>query len=263
MVTVFIAISKVFVDSGMGNALIQKKDADELDFSSVFYFNIVICLGIYALLFVFSPVIAMFYRKTELTALIRVLGITIIISSVKNVQQAYVSRHMLFKNFFFATLGGTLGAAALGILMAFMGFGVWALVAQQIFNTFVDTVILWIMVKWRPIKAFSLKRLKGLFSYGWKLLVSSLINTVYDNLRQLIIGKMYSSVELAYYNKGRSFPSTIVTNINSSIDSVLLPAMSKEQSDVQRVKTMTRRSIRDEQLCYVPMMIGLLLLQNP
>ena len=263
MVTVFIAISKVFVDSGMGNALIQKKDADELDFSSVFYFNIVICLGIYALLFVFSPVIAMFYRKTELTALIRVLGITIIISSVKNVQQAYVSRHMLFKNFFFATLGGTLGAAALGILMAFMGFGVWALVAQQIFNTFVDTVILWIMVKWRPIKAFSLKRLKGLFSYGWKLLVSSLINTVYDNLRQLIIGKMYSSVELAYYNKGRSFPSTIVTNINSSIDSVLLPAMSKEQSDVQRVKTMTRRSIRVSSYVMWPMMIGLAVVAEP
>lgn len=263
MVTVFIAISKVFVDSGMGNALIQKKDADELDFSSVFYFNIVICLGIYALLFIFSPIIAMFYGKTELTALIRVLGITIIISSVKNVQQAYVSRHMLFKNFFFATLGGTLGAAALGILMAFMGFGVWALVAQQIFNTFVDTVILWIMVKWRPIKAFSLKRLKGLFSYGWKLLVSSLINTIYDNLRQLIIGKMYSSVELAYYNKGRSFPSTIVTNINSSIDSVLLSAMSKEQSDVQRVKTMTRRSIRVSSYVMWPMMIGLAIVAEP
>ena len=119
------------------------------------------------------------------------------------------------------------------------------------------------MVKWRPIKAFSLKRLKGLFSYGWKLLVSSLINTIYDNLRQLIIGKMYSSVELAYYNKGRSFPSTIVTNINSSIDSVLLSAMSKEQSDVQRVKTMTRRSVRVSSYVMWPMMIGLAIVAEP
>lgn len=263
LVTVFITISQVFVDSGMGSALIQKKNADDLDFSSVFYFNIAACLALYALLFLLSPVIAAYYGKAELTAVIRVLGIMIVISAVKNVQQAYVSKHMLFKRFFFATLGGTLGAAMLGIAMAYAGFGVWALVAQQLFNTLIDTIILWVTVKWRPVRAFSFKRLKGLFSYGWKLLVSSLIDTVYNNLRQLIIGKVYSSSDLAYYNKGRSFPNMIVLNINSSINSVLLPAMSQSQDDIQRVKSMTRRSITVSSYMMWPLMIGLAVVAEP
>lgn len=263
LVTVFIAISQVFVDSGMGSALIQKKNADNLDFSSVFYFNIVVCLVLYGFLFVISPLIATYYGKAELTAVLRVLGLMVIISAVKNVQQAYVSKNMLFKRFFFATLGGTIGAAVLGIAMAYGGFGVWALVAQQLFNTLMDTIILWLTVKWRPIKSFSLTRIKGLFSYGWKLLISSLIDTIYNNLRQLIIGKVYSSADLAYYNKGSSFPYILVVNINSSIDSVLLPTLSQSQDDVQRVKAMTRRSIKVSSYIMWPMMIGLAVVAEP
>lgn len=263
LVTVFIAISQVFVDSGMANALIQKKNADDLDFSSVFYFNIVVCLVLYGLLFVVSPWIAAYYGKTELTAVLRVLGLMIVISAVKNVQQAYVSKNMLFKRFFYATLGGTLGAAVLGIAMAYGGFGIWALVGQQLFNTLIDTLILWLTVKWRPIKAFSLKRLKGLLSYGWKLLASSLIDTVYNNLRQLIIGKVYSSADLAYYNKGKSFPNMLVANINSTINSVLLPAMSQSQDDILRVKAMTRRSIKVSSYIMWPMMVGLAVVAEP
>lgn len=263
MVTIFITISQVFVDSGMGNALIQKKDADDTDFSSVFYFNIILCLIIYGILFMIAPIIANFYNNSNLTDVIRVLGITIIISSVKNVQQAYVSKHMIFKKFFFATLGGTIIAATIGICMAYMGFGVWALVAQQVANTLIDTIILWITVKWRPKLLFSLKRIKELFSYGWKLLVSALINTFYDNIRQLVIGKKYSSADLAYYNNGKKFPSFIVNNINSSIDSVLLPAMSSEQSDIKRVRSMTRRAIKTSSYIMWPLMIGLAIVAEP
>ena len=126
IVTVFISIMQVFVDSGMGNALIQKKDADDLDFSSVFFFNIAVCVILYIALFFASPFIADFYQSPELTDIIRVLGITVIISGIKNVQQAYVTRNMMFKRFFFSTLGGTVGAAIVGIAMAYMGFGVWA-----------------------------------------------------------------------------------------------------------------------------------------
>lgn len=263
LVTVFITISQVFVDSGLGNALVQKKDADNLDFSSVFYFNILVCFVIYAVIWAVSPLIAYFYDSSELTAVLRVLGLTIIISSLKNVQQAYVSKKMMFKRFFFATLGGTLIAAAIGIAMAYLGFGVWALVAQQLMNLMVDTAILWVTVKWRPILQFSLSRLKGLFSYGWKLLLSSLVDTVYSDIRQLIIGKMYSSSDLAYYNRGRQIPNMVVGNINSSIDSVLLPAMASVQDTAGSVKAMTRRAIKTSSYIMWPMMAGLAVITEP
>lgn len=257
LVTVFTTIMQVFVDSGLGTALIQKKDADDLDFSSVFYFNFAVCIILYFVMFFTAPFIAAFYEMPELTPVVRVISLTIVISGVKGVQQSYVSRHMLFKRFFYATLGGTICSAFLGIAMAYAGFGVWAIVAQQLSNTSIDTLILWITVKWRPKHIFSWSRLKGLLSFGWKLLCSALLDTVYNNLRSLLIGKVYSSADLAYYNEGDKFPNLIVANINSSINSVLLPAMSKEQDDADKVKNMTRRSIMVS--CYImaPLMIGL------
>jgi O-antigen/teichoic acid export membrane protein len=257
LVTVFTSILQVFVDSGMGNALIQKKDADNLDFSSVFYFNLATCLVLYALMFAAAPLIASFYGMHELTPVIRVLSLTLVISGVKNIQQAYVSRNLLFRKFFFATLGGTIGAGIIGIWMAYRGFGVWALVAQHLFNTAVDTMILWLTVRWRPERAFSPGRLRGLFSYGWKLLVSSLLDTGYHSLRSLLIGKMYTSEDLAFFNRGQQFPNLIVTNINASIDSVLFPTMSREQDDRKRVRHMTRRAIQISTYIMAPLMIGL------
>lgn len=263
LITVITTILNVFVDSGLANALIQKKDADDLDFSSVFYFNIIMCCVLYTVVFFASPCIADFYNDPELVSVIRVLSLTLIISGVKNVQQAYVSRTMQFKRFFFATLGGTIGAAVFGIVMAYMGFGVWALVAQQVGNSAVDTLILWLTVRWRPKRMFSIQRLKYLFAYGWKLLVSALLDTVFINLRQLVIGKLYSSADLAYYNRGNQFPFLIVSNINSSIDSILLPTLSKEQDDRYRVKMMTRRAIKTSTYIMAPLMMGLAFCAEP
>lgn len=257
LITVFTTILQVFVDSGLGNALIQKKDADNVDFSTVFYTNIIFCLILYAGIFVGAPLIATFYHDPTLIPLIRVLSLTVVISGVKNVQQAYVSRNMLFKKFFFSTLGGTIGAAVVGIYLAYAGYGVWALVAQQVLNLTVDTLILWITVKWRPERVFSFQRLKVLFSFGSKLLISGLIDTVYNNIRQLIIGKMYTSADLAYYNRGKQFPDLIVNNINTSIDSVLLPTMSKAQDNAFQVKKMTRRAIKTSTYIMAPLMMGL------
>lgn len=263
LVTVFTTILQVFIDSGLGTALIQKKDADDLDFSSVFYFNLVMCLMLYGVMFFCAPFIASFYKDESLTAIVRVVSITLIISGVKGIQQAYVSRHMLFKRFFFSTIGGTIASAFIGIMMAYAGYGVWALVIQQLSNMTVDTLILWITVKWRPKKMFSWKRLKELFSFGWKLLCSSLIDTVYTNIRSLIIGKMYSAADLAYYNQGEKFPKLIVGNINSSIDSVLLPTMSNAQDDKERVKNMTRRAIKTSTYIMAPLMMGLAFCAEP
>lgn len=263
LITVFTTILQVFVDSGLGTALIQKKNADELDFSSVFYFNFVVCIILYIGMFLAAPFIAQFYNDLSLTPIIRVISLTIIISGVKGIQQSYVSKNMLFKRFFYSTLGGTVFSAALGIGMAWAGAGVWAIVAQQLSNTAIDTLILWITVKWRPKKMFSWKRLKSLLSFGWKMLVSSLLETVYTNIRSLIIGKMYSSSDLAFYNQGDKLPNVIVNNINTSIDSVLLPTLSKEQDDKERVKNMTRRAIKVSTYIMSPLMMGLAFCATP
>lgn len=263
LITVFTTIMQVFVDSGLGTALIQKKDADDLDFSSVFYFNFVICLVLYVVMFVAAPFIAGFYRDSSLTPIIRVISLTIIISGVKGIQQSYVSRNMLFKRFFYSTLGGTIFSAFLGIALAYTGFGVWAIVAQQLSNTAIDTLILWLTVKWRPKRMFSWRRLKVLLSFGWKMLASSLLDTVYNNVRSLIIGKMYSSSDLAYYDQGKKFPNVIVTNINTSIDSVLLPTMASAQDDADRVKSMTRRAIKTSTYIMAPLMMGLAFCAEP
>ena len=257
LVTVFTTILQVFVDSGLGTALIQKKDADDLDFSSVFYFNFVVCLILYLGMFIAAPFIAEFYNDVSLTPVVRVISLTIVMSGIKGIQQAYVSKHMMFKRFFFSTIGGTIFSAFFGIALAYAGFGVWALVAQQLSNTVIDTLILWLTVKWRPKRMFSWIRLKGLLKFGWKLLVSALLDTCYNNLRNLIIGKMYSSSDLAFYNQGDKFPKVIVMNINTSIDSVLLPTMSSAQDDRERVKNMTRRAIKTSTYVMAPLMMGM------
>ena len=263
LITIFITIMQVFVDSGLGTALIQKKEADDIDFSSVFYFNLVVCLVLYIIMFVSAPFIAKFYNDVSLTLIIRVISLTIVISGVKGIQQSYVSKNMLFKRFFYATLGGTIFSAFLGIGLAYFGAGVWAIVAQQLSNTAIDTLILWITVKWRPKKKFSWKRLKSLLSFGWKMLVSAVLDTLYTNIRSLVIGKIYSSSDLAFYNQGSKLPSVIVNNINTSIDSVLLPTIAKEQEDRERVKSMTRRAIKTSTYIMAPLMMGLAFCATP
>lgn len=214
-------------------------------------------------MFMAAPIIANFYKDVSLTPIIRVISLTIVISGVKGIQQSYVSRNMLFKRFFYATLGGTVFSAFLGIGLAYSGFGVWAIVAQQLSNTAIDTLILWLTVKWRPKKMFSWKRLKGLLSFGWKMLASALLDTLYGNIRSLIIGKMYSSADLAYYNQGDKFPYVIANNINTSIDSVLLPTMADVQDDAGRVKAMTRRAIKTSTYIMAPLMMGLAFCAEP
>ena len=257
LVTVFTSVLNVFVDSGLGAALVQKKNADDVDFSTVFYINLLFCIVLYALVFFAAPLIARFYGRQELVSVIRVLGITVLISGVKNIQNSYVAKSFQFRKFFFATLLGTVTAAALGIRMAYLGFGVWALVAQQLANLSIDTVVLWVTVRWRPVLAFSFTRLRGLFSYGWKLLASALLDTLYNDLRQLIIGKKYTYEDLAFYNRGGIFPRVIVENIDTSINNVILPAMAGEQDDVLRVKQMTRRAIKTSTYCIAPLVMGL------
>lgn len=262
-VTIITSIMLVFVDSGMANSLIQKKDPDDLDFSSVFFFNVAFCLVLYVGLFFAAPLIAEYTGQPELTAIVRVLGLTVVVAGVKNVQQAYVSKTMQFKRFFFATLGGTAVSAAVGIAMAYKGFGVWALVAQQLSNVTINTCVLWLTVGWRPKAMFSIERLRALLGYGWKLLASGLLDTVYNKLREIFIAVFYTDTDLAFYNRGNALPNLIVENINSSIDSVLLPVLSAEQDHAEQVREMTRRAIKVSSYIIMPLMMGLAVCAEP
>lgn len=263
LITIFIDIANVFVSSGFGAALVQKKDADEVDFSSVFYFSILMSWVLYAIVFLFAPVVAGFYRKPILIPVLRVMALKLPLAGVNSVQHAYVQKRMLFKRFFFSTLIGTVGSAVVGIVMAYMGFGPWALVAQYLFNSTMDTVVLWFTVKWRPVWAFSYERMKMLFRFGWKMLCSELIHTSYSQIRSLIIGKVYTEKDLAFYNQGGKLPGIIVTNINSSISSVLFPAMTMKQDNKEKMKEVVRLSIRVSSYVMWPLMIGLMVMTEP
>ena len=257
LVTVFIVIMNIFVDGGLGNALIQKKEADNLDFSSVFYFNIAFSLVLYLLLWIAAPYIESFYAEEGLTPVIRVLGISVVIASLKNVQLAFVSRNFLFKKLFWTSVIGVVFSGVAGVAMAYLGFGVWALVAQNLTSVGVTTFMLWLMVGWRPKWAFSFERLGSLVSFGWKLLVSNLVYNGYDQLRQLLIGKFYSAEDLAFYNQGHKYPSAISNAIGESVNSILFPAMSGVQDDHERVKGMLRKANILGQFVVAPFMVGL------
>ncbi|ETI91187.1 MAG: Polysaccharide biosynthesis protein [Clostridium butyricum DORA_1] len=257
LIAIFITVANVFVQSGFNTALIQKKDATEEDFSSVFYLSLFIAIILYALIFFASPYIAYFYKTPELISVLRVLSITLIFGAFNSIQNAIISRRMEFKKLFASSIGAIILSGITGIVLAYIGLGVWALVAQQLVNQLSVTVILWFTVKWRPKLIFSFSKINKLFSYGWKLLLSALIDTLYMNLRSLIVGKIYSPSMLGYYNRGDQFPQLIVSNINGSIQSVMLPTLSSEQDNKQKVKELVRRSIVTSSFLLFPMMIGL------
>lgn len=254
---VFITIADVFVNAGFGSALIQKKDADNLDFSSVFYCSFIFSVFVYAIIYFLAPLIANFYNMPVLQPTLQVLALRIPVAAINSVQQAYVSRNMQFKKFFYSTLSGTAFSALVGIAMAYNGYGIWALVGQYLSNAVVNTIVLFSVISWRPQLIFSFQRLKNLFSYGWKLLLSGLLDTGSQSLNSLLIGKFYTPGDLAFFNIGKKFPMVIVTNINSSISSVLFPALAFEQDDAEKVKAHTRRAIQISSYIMWPMMLGM------
>jgi len=260
---IFINIANVFVSNSFNTSLVQKKDADDLDFSSLFYFNIVFSLVLYALIFFTAPVIESFYEMENLSLALRILALKIPIAGVNSIQQAYVSRHMMFRKFFFATLGGTITSAFVGIAMAYRGFGALALVGQYLTNSVIGTVILAFTIQWKPKWMFSFARLKVLFDYGWKILLTYLLRTISDDINSIIIGKKYSKEDLAFFTKGKQYPNLLINNVNTSISSVLLPTFSKVQDDPREMKGMLRRSIKISSYILSPLLFGLGVVAEP
>lgn len=259
IILVFIDVAQVFVQGGFNTALIQKKNVDNLDYSSVLYFSFFITVILYLIIFMFSPTIARFYEDEALIRTLRVTAIILFPAALNSIQNAFVSKNMLFQVLFRCSFGSTMVSGLIGIIMAYRGFGVWSLVFQQISFYILNSILLWLFVKWRPIFKFSFVRIKGLFSFGSKVLVSNLVYRLYMNLRTLIIGRVYTATDLAYYQRGEQIPRTIVNNIDGSIQSVLLPTLSGLQDDLIKVKSVMRRSVSISSFVVFPMMTGILI----
>lgn len=257
LVTIFVSIAGVIAQSGFNTALIQKKNVDEVDLSSVFYLNFFIATILYIVLFITAPSIASFFDQPQLTLVLRLLSLTLFFSSFQSIQHTIIARNMQFKKLFFSSIGGVVLSGFFGIVMAYAGYGIWSLLAQQLINQIVYTATLFYTVKWRPQLLFSIVRLRNLFSYGWKILASALIDSIYTNISSLIIGKLFSPATLGFYNRGEQIPNILIGNINGSIQSVLFPALSAEQDNKKRIKEMVRRAIVTSSFIIFPVMVGL------
>ena len=254
MVMVFVSLSTIFVTGGLSNSLIQKTNADELDFSTLFWLNILVSVLIYVLLFLFAPFVEAFYGYPQLSAMLRVLSLRVIIASVNSIQTAYISRNMMFRYYFYSTLSGKIFSGVIGIGMAFLGFGVWSLVGQSLSVLLVETYVLWFKGKWRPKRIFSWSRAKSLYSFAWKIMVMSWVELIHDQLRNMIIGKKYSSEELAFYDKGLLLPTNIMTNIAASLTTVMFPVLSHSQDENERVLGMCRKWLSLFAYCAFPIL---------
>lgn len=257
LMIVFTQLANIFIQTGFNTALVQNKDVTEEDYSSVFWVTLAVALLLYGILFAAAPAIAAFYHMPDFVWPFRVLCLVLFPGAYNSIQIAKVSRKMDFKKVFYSNVFGILLAGVAGIVIALLGGGLWALVAQNLLNVLLACVVMAFTVKWRPHLILNMSRIKVLFSYGWKLLGSGLLDTLYQNLQSLVIGKKYDSSTLAFYDRGKQFPHYGITAITSSVQSVLLPAMAAEQDDLSKIKRMTRNSVMLSSYVIFPMMAGL------
>ena len=263
MLTIFLQIAQAFIDSGFTNALIQKKDRTEVDYSTVFYFNIIIALLFYCILFVSAPLIAKFYNMPDLILVMRVMALSLIILSFSAVHKTKLTIEINFKIQSKITLIAAGISGIIGVGIAYWGYGVLALVYQSILNAMLTTILFNCFYRWKPLKTFSMKSFKRLFSFGSKLLVSGLIHTVYYNLYGIVIGKRFSAAELGYYTRAEQFAILPSYNLSAIITRVTFPILSSIQDDNERLASTYRKYIRLSSYLIFPLMVGLASLANP
>lgn len=260
---VFFTILDVFVTYGFGNSLVVNKDSDDLDFSTCFYFGLFLSFVVYFVVLVSAKPISFFFKEETLTPVIQVMSLRIPIAAINTCQHAYVAKHMVFRKLFFSSCIGITISGVISVVMAYMGFGIWALVAQYLGTVTIDTICLFILLPWRPKLLFSFERLKKIYDYGWKILVVGLVDTGYNQLRNFIIAKKYTTTDLAYYGRGTQFPSLGMNMIEPTINGVIFPALSKCNDDPVRMKSLTKRVIQTSTYMVFPIMIGLLATAKP
>lgn len=263
MLSVFMAIAQTFIDSGFANALIQKKNRNEVDYSTVFYFNIGVSVCVYILLYLMSPWIAAFYGQSQLVLITRVVGLILIVNSFGIVQQARMTIALDFKRQALASLLAVVLSGCVGVWLAYRGYNVWALVYQSLLNNLLRVSFIWLLSGWMPSWSFSVHSFRVLFSFGSKLLLSTLLHTLYTNLYTLVIGKKFSTIELGYYNQAfvwAQFPSSNFTNV---IVRAIYPIQCRLQDDMEQLNRIFLKYMRIACYCIFPVMIGFCALAEP
>lgn len=263
LITVFIALAGVFVSGGFGSALVQKKEVNEQDYNSVFYLSLAVAVLLYGVLFVSSPWIAGFYKEPVLVGVLRLLSLTVIVGAVNSIQNVVLTREMKFELSFKVSMISTVCSGVVGVGMAYGGYGVWALVGSALTAQVASTVVLWIIVDWRPRVMFSLAAIHQMFGFSSKLLVSGLLDTLFNNLYNLIIGKLFNPVVLGFYSRGQSIPNVVMSSVQGTISGVIFPALSSCQHDKVRVKEIVRRMIKSTCFLVFPLMFGLAAVAKP
>ena len=263
MLAIFMAISNTFIDGGFGAALIQKKNPTDADYSTILYWNVGLSIVLYVLLFACAPLIAAFYNLPLLSEVLRIQGVVLIINAARIVQHNQLRKHLEFKKVAIINLSSSIVSLIFTIYRAWRGWGVWALVAQQIMVGTLCTIQYWILAKWHPIKVFSLASFKELFNFGGFILLSNLINTFFNNIQGLLIGKFYSSTTLGYYSKARDTEAYASTFISSVLDQVSFPVLAEAKDDRNRMISILKAFVKTSAFVTFPIMFLLILLAKP
>ncbi len=257
ILNVFILIATAMIQYGFSTALVQKKSADETDYSSVFYVNVLIAAVMYIILFFSAPILSIFYEDPQLTILLRVQSVILFLGAASSVQNSWLTKKMNFKCSCLINLGAIIAQGIVGIFLAINSYGAWSLVWAQIANSATLVLLGFVFVEWRPTLKFSYNKVRVLFNFGRNILLATLIETVFSNIYSLVIGKVYTKEALGYYNRGQSIPNMLVTTINGAIQGVLFPVLSQFQDDRMRIKSMMKRSIKTSSYLVFPVMAGI------
>lgn len=257
IVGVFINFSNLLVNSGLGTGLVQSKNADEIDYSSVLYVSVIIAFIFYVIIFLTAPYIAEYYHQEAIVGILRIYSISIILFAINGVQTSILLRKLEFKNIFILSIIPVLISGIISLLLAFLGFGVYALIANSISSGFISIVLYSIILKWIPKRVFSISRIKDLFTFSYKMLLGNLIEEIYKSIYPLIIGKVFSTKSLGFFTFGRQIPSLLTATINASVTTVVFSLYSRNQDDIYRIKIMVRQSITLGNFFIFPIMIGI------
>ena len=256
-IMILVAVFNSIVDSGFSNALIRKKDAGEADYSTAFIFNLAVSLVMVAAMVLVAVPFSRFFKEPQLVPLVRVMSVIVVINALALIQRTRLVKSVDFKTQTKASLISSVSSGAVGLSMAFGGLGVWSLVGQQISRQLINTVCLWILNRWKPTWRFSWSSFRELFGFGWKLLVSGLIDTVWKEIYQLVIGKFYSTSTLGQYTRGKQFSDIFSSNMTSIVQRVSYPVLSSIQDERERMKEGYRKIIRTTMLASFVLLFGL------
>ena len=263
LTAVFILIAQVFIQTGFSASIIQKKEISDLEINSMFHGGWASSILIYVVIYIISPYVGYFYKDDILSNVLRVQSLLIVITAFSSIQNALLIRNFEFKKSFIYRLIAVTLQGVLGIVLALNGYGVWAIVYSNLFNAVLITIFYWFIVRWKPKNMFSFEAFKSLFSYNYRIFMTQFVNTVFNNVQSLIIGKQYSKELLGYYNRGYQIPMLLMVNTDGAINSVMFSSLSRVQDSPASLLSMYRRTIKTSVWIIFPMMIGLIAIAEP